>query len=51
MDIRKATRNQKRITADKFRILRKLGNGRKRKGEELFDNWVQTLKQVMRDYK
>jgi hypothetical protein len=49
--IKKASRNQKRITADKFRMLRKLGNGRKKAGEDLLDSWKETLKQVMRDYK
>tara|TARA_R100001594_G_scaffold62118_1_gene96399 strand:- start:2343 stop:2555 length:213 start_codon:yes stop_codon:yes gene_type:complete len=45
-----ATRKDKIEAAQRMRFLRKLGNGRKRAGEELFDSWMATLRDIVRRY-
>lgn len=50
MDIRKATRSQKILAKQRFSMLRKLGNGRRRSADDLLDSWRETLRKIMRDY-
>ena len=47
---KKATRKDKIEAASRFKLLRNLGNGRKRAGEELFDSWLATLREIVRRY-
>lgn len=49
-DVRKASRKQKILAADRFRMLSKLGNGRKRAADDLLDSWMATLRDIMRRY-
>jgi len=48
IDTRKANRSQKVRAASQLSFLRKLGNGRKRQGEDLLDSWRTILRDIMK---
>tara|TARA_R100001129_G_scaffold8158_1_gene5931 strand:- start:634 stop:858 length:225 start_codon:yes stop_codon:yes gene_type:complete len=46
----KPTRNQKVRAAQQFRMLSKLGNGRRRDANDLMDSYMETLRRIVREY-
>tara|TARA_R100001086_G_C11792891_1_gene246743 strand:+ start:13 stop:174 length:162 start_codon:yes stop_codon:yes gene_type:complete len=46
--MRKATRQEKRLAKDRLNFLKNLGNGRKRAGEDLVDNFRTILRDIIR---
>lgn len=49
-DLKKATRQQKRLAAEQMRMLAKMGNGRRRQAEDLLDSWRETLRKIIKGY-
>ena len=47
---KKVTRSHKVRAAQQFRMLSKMGNGRKRSADDLLDSWRETLRKIVRDY-
>ena len=48
IDTRKATRSQKKRAKDQFDFLRNLGNGRRRRADDLVDSFRTILRDIMR---